>query len=235
MLTSYAVSRYAASEADCLITPRVPWAGTRGVIYCHGANRTATDGTMSGYADIPRAVGADFPVSYADLGGLYTFGNATSQARLGDAKTYIQAAGAMSGKVILMGGSMGAALACNYARANPTLVQALALFIPSVDMEDIRANNRASLQANIETAYTNNAGWQAVRSTHNPVEYAHVFRHLGIPLKVWYSTSDPTCIPARTSAFIDAAQCESHSLGPVGHDVTGIDLDDVRNWVRSHA
>lgn len=233
LVTSYGVGQYAAGEAHCLLRPRKYIGAKRAVIWCHGANRTAVDGVATGYADIPRALAEDFPVLYADLGGPYTFGNAASQARLSDARTYMGALGFTTDQIILAGGSMGGALACNWARANPTLVRALLLFIPVVNIEDVRANNRNGLQANIEAAYTDNATWQTLRPTYNPVEYAASLA--SIPTRVWFSTNDDVCLPAQAAAFIKDSVSPAVSLGPVGHDVAGINLADVRSYAASFA
>lgn len=233
--TQYGVG-VVASEAHCLIRPRKNWVGKRAVVYCHGANRTAKDGVGGsgvGYADIPRYLGEDLPVIYADLGGLYTWGNGTARGKLDAVRTWMTSVGALTDQIILVGASMGAALACNWARVNPTLVKALALFIPAVDVEDIRANNRSGLQAGIETAWTDNTAWQAARATNNPVEYAASLS--AIPSRVWYSTDDPICLPAKAQAFAAAAGSTLTSLGAVGHDVTGLDITDIRNWINERA
>lgn len=231
--TLYGVGVYApgqATEAHCLLTPPRHWAGRRGVIWCHGANRTALDGLAAGYADIPRAVAQDAPTLYADLGGLYTWGNDASQNRTTDARTFLQARGAAQGKVTVLAGSMGASVACRWVRNNPTLVHKLGLFIPSVDVERMRAQDVAGLQDEIETAWVNNAAWQVARPTANPIEIADDLAALGIPIKVWYSTNDNLALPGEVATFAAICGAELVSLGAVGHDVTGIDLKATRAW-----
>lgn len=231
--TRYGTSIYVAGESHTLILPRLA-SSLRGAIFGHGANRPASDGAnrSAPYGIIPRNMAEDRMVIYPDLGGLYNWGNDTSISRVGSARTYLISEGAPSDKIILVGASMGAVAVCNWARQNPTLVQSLILFIPAVDVEDLRANNRDGVQASIETAYTNNAGWQAARTTHNPIEYAAAdLAGKGFDIKVYYSSNDPVCLPVLVESFIALVGAESHNLGAVGHDVTGLDLAEVRTWI----
>lgn len=229
--TQYTVGGAAVGEQQTLLRPRRNWQGRRAVVWCHGANRSGIDGVSTGYADVPRAIAEDFPVLYSDLGGLYTWGNDLSQTRINDARTWMAAQGAFTDKVILAAGSMGAAAACNFARTYPGFVHGLALFIPAVDVEAIRAGNRLGTAASIEAAYTNLAGWTAARPTHNPIEYAATALST-FPIRIWYSSDDPVCLPSEVEAFATAVGAELTSVGASGHDVAGIDLIQVRDWIK---
>lgn len=136
------------------------------------------------------------------------------------------------GRVRLIAVSIGAALALNWARQNPTRVAAIALLTPAVDVEDIRANNRAASAAEIEAAYGGAAAWQTARPTHNPVEYAAALTD--IPIAVWRSGDDPTCVPARVDAFAAAAGADVHDLGNVGHSAGTLNGDDVADFLLAH-
>lgn len=218
--TSYGVGIYAASEGHCAMTPRTyrPDGSTRGIIFGHGVTGNSVTWLRDVFFPNVKPIVDLYPCLGADLGGGTTFGNDTAIARVTDAKTYLQGTvGAASGQVILYGVSMGGAVVLNWARANVASVAGILLIKPAVDIEDIRANNRGSLQASIETAYTNNAGWQAVRATHNPVQYGASLA--GIPISVWYGEADTTVVPATIAAFA-AAVGSSCTLNSLGADAT---------------
>lgn len=232
--TSYGVGEITAGENHTLIRPRLGGVGKRAVIYSHGANRPALDGVSPGYADIPRYIGEFYPTIYPDMGGLYNWGNDTAISRLSAVRTFMGNKGYAIDKVVLTAGSMGAAAVCNWARQNLSLVACLALFVPSVDIEDIRANNRSGTQAGIEAAYINNAGWQTARPTHNPVEYAAQLA--SIPTRIWYSTDDPIVMPSTVAAFAAAhGNATVTSLGAIGHDVSSLNYADMMTWLRKYA
>lgn len=167
----------------------------------------------------------DVPTAFAKGDGPGIWGNAQAVTKMGTLKTFLQGTlGAKAGKIGLIYGSHGCAAAYSYAAANPNNVSCIAGVIGTCDVEDIRANNRGSgsgFQASIETAYTNNAGWQAARSTHNPVEIA---ASLAIPQLDYYSTDDPWCVPSTHAALATAAgsNMTQRSLGAVGHTVVGL-------------
>lgn len=197
----------------------------RGFIYCPG--KAAGGYNVVGAGFVYELARRGYPVICGDFGDTPTaigkndgpgvWGNDAAVTKLGTYKTFLQTQlGAKAGKIGLLYGSHGCALAYAYAAANPTQVQMIAGAIGTCDVEDIRANNRASHQASIETAYTNNAGWQAARPTHNPVEVAAT---LTIPQLDYYSTDDPTCTAATHAAFAAAAgsNMTQRSMGAVGH------------------
>lgn len=201
-----------------------------GFIWCSGYGYGAFGILGAGFAmELARrgypVVAGDFgdtPTRPGKTDGPGVWGSDAAIAKLTLYKTFLQGAlGAKAGKIGLLYGSHGCALAYSWAKANPTLVYCLAGGIGACDVEDIRANNRNSYQASIETAYTNNAGWQAARATHNPVEVA---ASLSIPQLDYYSTDDPICVPSTHAALLAAAGANmtQRSLGAVGHAFTGL-------------
>lgn len=232
--SSYGVNQYAVGtgEAHTLLRPRSNWSGKRAFIWLHGANRTAADGYTysSGYADLAREIAQDFPVLYADMGGLFGWGNASVRARITDAFAFMVAQGCKADQVVLIGASMGGMGACNYARRNLSLVKGLVLFIPAINGEDIRANDRLGSKASFETAWTNNATWQAARPTDNPYEYSAELAG-SLPIGMWYSNDDPVCLKAYAEAFGTSVGTDVQTnLGNVGHDVAGISTTAVREF-----
>lgn len=204
-----------------------------GFIYC-GAY-SAGGFNMNGFGPARELARRGYPVISGDCGDTPTgwgrtdgpgvWGKDASMTLLDSYKTYLQGTlGAKTGKIGILYGSHGCALAYNWARANPTAVYCIAGAIGTCDVEDIRANNRNSFQASIEAAYTNNATWQAARATHNPVEYVS---SLSIPQLDYYSTDDAVAdngSHADHDAFKTAAGANmtQRSLGAIGHNTGGL-------------
>lgn len=162
--SSLGTGRYVGSEDDVYAASTPAWAGGAiGVVYCHGANGTAKStrdytAAPGELALIEALAAAGFAVVTADLGGPLTFANDTAITRVGQARTYLQGTrSAAAGKVLLVGSSMGAALALAYARANPTHVYAVAGVLPLLDLNDFVLNNRSGMAASVHTAYGSRA------------------------------------------------------------------------------
>lgn len=204
------------------------------VVYCPG--KSAGGANIVGFGPAYEMARRGHPVICGDYGDTPTqagktdgpgvWGNDAAQTKLAAHVAWAQDTaklGAKAGKVCVFYGSHGCALAYAYAAAHPTQVQLIAGAIGTADVEDIRANNRGTgsgYQASIEAAYTNNAGWQAARATHNPVEVA---AGLTIPQLDFYSTTDPICVPDTHAALATAAgsYMTQVSLGALGHGYTG--------------
>ena len=232
--------RYAASEGDVFIARGAMTAGgVRGVIYCHGAGGDATscrDYARIGELDVINAVAERFPVLSIDAGGAQAWGNSTAVARVGDAVTYLQGTlGAKSGTVLLIGASMGAVTALNYARANPTKVGCVVGIIPVIDLNDMVTNNRGSLAANINTAYGTYS--EATHGpTYNPANYA---ASLTTPTRLYYASDDATAIPGAVTAFDTAcSSATAASVGALGHTQAAIDAaprEEIVEWLAQFA
>ena len=199
--------------------------GGRGIIGIPGVD--GTDWPIDTATD-PTVVAEGWPKMQIASGQLW--GNATHQTRITDARTALIASpGAINGKVYLSAGSMGAAAALNWAKANPTLVQAISLAIPAIDLQDIHANNRGSYAAQIAAAW----GGGAPADANNPADNAASFT--SIPIKIWYSTDDPVCTAATVTAFASAAGATAVSLGAQGHSAAGIPTADVIDFYADNA
>lgn len=224
-----------ASEFVFMIRNRGYRPGTKmGFIYFAGKSAGAWN--MTGFGPAFELARRGYPVICGDCGdtasavgqvdGPGVWGSDAAQTKASSYVTWLQNTfGAKAGKIGLLYGSHGCALAYAWAKANTSKVQLIAGAIGTVDVEDIRANNRGTgsgYQASIEAAYTDNAGWQAARPTHNPTE---LVASLGaVPQLDYYSDTDPICVLATHQAFATAAgvNLEQHSLGSVGHATTGL-------------
>lgn len=188
---------------------------TIGVLAGHGAGGLSNVWLAGSVFPLVKPIADRYPVVAGDFGGAYSWGNDTAIDAVASGKTRLQGAlGAKAGKVLLYGISMGGAVVLNWARQHLDDVAGILLIKPAVGIEDIRANNRDGLAAGIEAAYGGNAGWQAAKPTHNPVQYAAELD--GIPIHIWYAEDDETTIPGRVLAFAADAgdSCVVTSLGP---------------------
>lgn len=201
-----------------------------GFIYFAGKSAGAYNMLGAGFAFALARLGypviagdyGDTPTGFGKGDGPGVWGNAACVTKAGTHKTFLQTQlGAKAGKIGVLYGSMGCAGAYAYAAANPNDVYCIAGAVGTCDVEDIRANNRASYQASIETAYTNDAGWQAARPTHNPVEIA---AGLSIPQLDYYAPDDTICVAATHAALLSAAGANMTqvSMGNVGHSFAGL-------------
>lgn len=208
---------------------------TVGVLALHGSGNDAT--FVDTFPPAVELARRGFTVLGVDAGGLTTWGNDTALAAVNDARTFLQGTlAAKAGKIVLLGGSMGSVLALNWLRANPTAVYCASLGLPIADVEDVRANNRGGAQAAIETAYTNNAGWQTARPTHNPAEYTADLIAADVPIRFDYSTDDTIGLPALTLDLADTLGdlATVDDYGAAGHTYTGLDATTAANWVEAN-
>jgi dienelactone hydrolase len=245
MISTFAAGRYSATgsgESDALCFPRKARAAgvKRGVLFCHGAEDTAIK--VIDPANVYRALVAKLvdqaqtPLEAADLGAVQgtsdVWGNSTGMGRMDDSWAWLKNAnggGAKTDKAILVGGSMGGLMAVNWASRNPTLVAAIVLVIPALDLQDIYVNDRGpGLQAEIQAAY----GGAPDYATRSPMNLAASLT--GIPTKIWYSTNDPVTPSVGTNATFAASvgsSCSTQSMGAVGHVFSAVDPDQVLNFV----
>lgn len=217
----------------CLLADRLDPATPAGTacLYFWGRGNTAATLPTAYWNGIARDVAeAGFPVLSSDFASSTHWGRDTAISAV-DAT--LAAYGRADEPVVLLGISMGAQLALNWARQHPERVQAIALVTPAVDVEDIRANNRNGYAAEIAAAYTDNTGWQAARATHNPADYAAELT--GVPIRAWYSTDDAVISAGTVTSFASAAGGDTVSLGAVGHTAGSLDGQDVADFLLAHA
>lgn len=230
---STGVGHYQASERSFGVANRM-WKGdqsSRGLLYCPGLGATALTFMQSPHDPVPRALAeAGVPSASFDFGGSALFGNDTARTRVGTARTYANTTwGWQTDKVLLIGGSMGGMTALRWALANPSLVAAIALFIPLVDVQDLYDNDRGGYASDVETAYGARPS-----DAQNPADNADDLA--GIPIKVWSSSDDDLCLQSTHGAFCTASGAELVDLGAVGHNFDSAEYaDDVADFLLQHA
>lgn len=221
-----------------MLVPRTQPTAKRAVLYAHqnGSNARTVLGGVQPYFDvIPNALHT--PLVSCDDGGVSTWGNDAALTSRTNLFNWVPTAslGVTTDKVVLFGGSMGTIVNWNWARANLSKVAAIVSVIGIPDVEAARAGNRNSVaQGLVETAYTNNAGWQAARPTHNPIQFAASLA--GIPMLDFYSEDDPFSTPAEHQAFAAAvgSSCTTVSMGAVQHTFFGLDIERMRDFIAQY-
>lgn len=202
-----------------------------GAIFCHGA--TADHASVVFHPPAVELARRGFIVMGIDAGGVHTWGNDASLAKVTSARTWLQSTGlAAPGPVILLGGSMGSIVALNWARANPTLVYCLELALPIVNVENVRAADRLGFASDIEAAYGGLTAWNNARPTHDPVSYANQLDD--IPIRLDSSLTDTVGLPAETEAFASIVSlADVVYFGSSGHTYTGFSGVDSVDWIES--
>lgn len=239
MTAFYDVGLVHQGEASVRLFPPAYTGGVRGVIFCHyntGLARMALgqDGAVQTGLLCHRIAAAGFPLLSVDGGGS-TWGSDTAISRLAEAVSYLQGPmGALDGKVLLVGVSMGNADAMAYTRANPSKVAGVLSVIPVCDVDDIYQSNRGGCGPAISGAY---GGWsQATHGpAHNPITFASQLA--GVPVRLYYSTADAVCLPAKAVAVAGACGGEAVGIGALTHDdsaVGAVPAADAVAWLKSH-
>ena len=210
--SSYGLNAYRAGDAHVTIVNRHHKANQtrRGLLAFHGAGGDADDyfTASSGASDLYAE--RHVAVMWGDFDGPYTFGNDDAITSVGEAWTWMKAnLGTKTDQVILAGGSMGALVALNWARANPTLVACCVLTIPLLDLDTAYQEDTLGLRDEIGTAYgvTHPTALPGL-ATHSPVAYPD---DVSFPVAIFSSDDD--------TAASNTAECQTWAAA-VGNNVT---------------
>lgn len=132
-----------------------------------------------------------------DMGGT-DWGSQDSTARINDAIAYLQGTlGAKSGKVLLMGWSMGGVAALNWIDQNPSKHLASWLWCPCTDLE--WARSQPAWTAEIDAAYST----EGTRAGNSPVATPNNYQGVG-PIKIAHAQDDATVPYSQSQAFVAA-------------------------------
>lgn len=208
--TSYGKSRIVSGQDDVIFTPRNGARGKRGVILLHGQLQAAdawNASTTPGQSSLATAIAGAGLVCISIYADGPSWGNDATIADIEATRTYLGTLGCATDKILLVGASMGALNALNYCRANPTRVAALIGVIPACDLDDIRDNNRASAQANVNTAWSlangSTSATVPLPARANPTADANAatIAGSGAVIKLYYSTADTVIPPATVTTL----------------------------------
>ena len=236
MWASYGRGRYAVGEADVIVRPSVYAPPKPAVLHIHGVE--AGNGAAD-WMNVPSRnhifdgiTDAGYTIVSCDLGGSATWGNSVSQARIQDAYTYSQTlSGVADGPAILLGQSMGGLNALIFAKNNSSLVRSAVLLIPVCNLADLAMSQfEAAITASIGATYSEAAHGAQL----NPVTFGAALN--GIPMQLWYGTTDTLCKPQDALAL--AALAPSIQLMPLagGHaesTVASIDAASIVQFMDS--
>lgn len=229
--SSFGDGRYVAGEQDVtLMTTHVPTAGRTPLIWCHGNYGTAA-ADFAAYDTQLRLLAQRHTVIAADL-GFNTFGNPIGTTRVGQAIAYLAASWGSSGPAVLVGASMGAAVALNYARVHPENVAAVACIIPALDLNV--ANDHPAADE-IDLAYPPAYDDAVHGPTYSPVQFARSLPG-GMPIHLWTSSNDPTVAPATADMFVARRpQTGRTDIGAQGHGGISLAVPKVADWLTTLA
>jgi pimeloyl-ACP methyl ester carboxylesterase len=216
--TQYAIGEYAALETSIVLAEHQAWTdGGTPLVFCHGSGDIAS----TVYDDdvqrsLVRQMGNMFVVGVGDL-GYQTWGNDTAITRVEEMRTYLDTDWNSDGPIVLVGISMGALSALAYTLANPDRVQAVAIIIPALDINDLVVNNRGGGAAEINAAYGGAYNNGTDGPDHNPVVFAADLPE-DLPIFLFTSSDDPLAVPATADAFMAARpQTTRLNIGALGH------------------
>ena len=220
--------RYEAPFEWDVVFEAISRPGGRPLVWCHGNNGSAT-GDYNFYNAELRLLAQRHTVMAADLGG-NTFGNDTGITRVGQAIDRLVALGA-SEPAILVGASMGGAVALNFAVRHPERVAAVAGIIPALTLSVPPGNPaEAAIDAAYPPAYDPG---NPAHLDHDPLAFAGDLP-ADMPIGIWYSTTDPLCLPETAIAF-GAARTQTRLVpfGPYGHSGIDIAVPSAAEWLAS--
>lgn len=229
-------------ESDLVIVPSSWDGGGPLVLVCHGAGGSpATYYDPGDRADLDLLADTGCCVVAAELGGVSTWANDTALARITEARTYAQTTwGADLDRTVLIGDSMGAQAALIWAVDNPGLWSCIVGRIPVVAADALHDRDPTGLGALIDAAYGGTSAWETAKAAHDPSAAgpAATIAAVADQVRLWYSTDDPTVLPADITSFTAATGVEARPLGAIGHDqsamAAAVDPYAQARWIWSH-
>lgn len=221
--------RYVAAEWDVTMWPiSLPVADRPPLVWCHGNYGTAL-ADASTYGNELRLLAQRHTVIAADL-GFNTFGNDTGITRVGQVLDYLAAAHGLTAPAVLVGASMGGAVALNYAVRFPERVAAVVGIIPALSLDAPETNPAFD---EIDAAY---GGLydpaNPAHLAHDPIAFAGDLPD-DMPVHLFTSSNDPQCLPAHTAAFLAGRPQTMHtSIGAHGHGGIDVAVPMAVEWLR---
>jgi pimeloyl-ACP methyl ester carboxylesterase len=175
-----------------------------------------------------------------DAGGTLNWGGPLAQPRITDAYNAASGSGgssvnlgAKAGKAILVLFSMGTLGGLKWALDNPSKVACIVIMCGAVDLAAHHDTpTSAGDTAEIETAYTNLAGYQANVAAYNPAASPASFT--GVPIKAWHASDDTRAPTAWMTSFrtaVGGSAFAFQDLGAVGHNPSTTDPAQVASFV----
>lgn len=174
-----------------------------GVLLSHARAQTASFVAPATDAAMHRVIAPLADTGFICLSSLWghmsNWGYAAATTAMSTARTWLTSTGgAKTGKVAVVGLSMGFVAAANFAAANPTLVSALIGILPACDLDAFQAN--PTFTAEIDSRYSNDYATNG--APRSPLAIAST---VTVPTLMVYATDDATVDPDSVEAFAAAA------------------------------
>jgi pimeloyl-ACP methyl ester carboxylesterase len=201
------------------------------IIHCHGYGGTTLNMMGATYVDDFRAMAqTSHPVTTSDQGGISTWANDTAIARVADQITYSSLQfGTRSDRVALIGDSMGALLALNWAWRNPGKPRAVVLRSPVVALEAFYDRN-AVFQGAINSAYGGTLD-EAELDSHDPMRNLDLIRPFGDRIAIWYATEDDYVPLSEVEAFAALVGATLFQVAGEHEDTLNVPPDQPAYWM----
>lgn len=212
---SLGLGRIVATKQDVIWLPRDGVRGRRGVVMIGGQAQTGEEwlsNSSPSQRALARALAERFPMVSVDVSS--TWGNDAGIGRIDSARTFLGTLGCATDQIVLVGASMGAVVALNYARANPTRVAGLVAIMPAADVGGIRDGNIAGARDNINTAWGlplgSTSATDALPALASPLANLPAIRAaVEGDVAVYHSSVDAIALPASALAL-----CEGLGVTP---------------------
>jgi fermentation-respiration switch protein FrsA (DUF1100 family) len=172
------------------------------IICCHSHNATLDQYTPG----VPTQVDpgwhvwmlaqAGYLLLAVEHAGIAAWSNAATMARMDDAYAYAMTLGAKTGKVGIIGWSMGGLTALNWIKRNPTLVGASWLWAPVTDLD--WARTQSTWGTEITAAYPSGSAGYNIHD--EPASW----RGISVPINVAHAPDDAVVPSSQTDAFVTA-------------------------------
>lgn len=217
------VGRYRTAERDLVTVGEGYRGGGPLVVVCHGL-LAGTANYQPGVArrTLDLLADAGCVVAVADLGGASTWGNDSFLTSVHELINWARATyDADTSRVAFIGDSMGAMGALNWAWRNTAQFACASLRVPVVAADALHDRDTVIGTA-IDNAYGGLTEWDAAKADRDPSANPDLVAALADNVLLWWSTDDPTVIPADIASFTDATGVRAIPLGAVQHDEAAI-------------
>lgn len=191
------VSGFVNSDKTYVLSPNVPPSSPvpPPLIFCHGAGYlldSVIDGTSPWHKLLMETLAKYFTVFVSDFDSTQTkgiWGCDAHVALIEDARTYLASTMGSTGKVTLVGVSMGGLGVMNYAKNYPGNVKTLAPITAVIDLQDWWSSLTVPARASIDAVYPPNYSDATYGANYNPkLWWSSLTKDIFV--KLFYSTAD---------------------------------------------
>jgi len=166
-----------------------------------------------------------------DFGGM-TWGNDAGTDKVHTAIAQMRSTWGVTGKVALVGISMGGCVVLNYTKRFPDDVACVAAAIGLTDLGTLY-DSETGYDASIDAAYGGSFDTDD-RNNHSPQLFINSIPP-SLPISLWTSTNDPIVYPAWHAAFKAARpQTDQFLMGDLGHGFTNTQSALLAQWISDH-